>query len=231
MSTQRFDPNEFFQRAALYPSSARGQFTLNTLPEVLKDVDIFISNQGRNNNEFTVGERINASHIQLGITQLQQGLTAYTGTVAPQTMATSDNFSYTGPGRKMPYNISYSDLEISFYLMGKTLEEAGSLYRTLTFWQEQIAGYRKRNSTATYTNAPKGSYTSTFFSIEYYENFVGEAELNIYHQSNPTVPVNKWRYYELYPIAIGAMPYDWGNQDQPMVLPVTFTYHYVNAID
>ena len=216
MPPPTFDPTEFFDKTTYYPSSARADFRLvGDLPPVLVA-------GGTSSLDRT---------LRLGTELLKSGLMAFNVTLPPQTLATNDGFAYNGPTRKIPSHLVYSDLEVQFYLMGATREEAGALYRTMAYWHEHIAGYRKKNSAQRYEGGRGGSYTNTFHSLEYYDNYIAEAEVTLFHQTSPDVAVNKFHYYELYPLNIGSMLSDWSNQDQPMVLPMTFTYHYVNALD
>lgn len=207
-----FDPQTFFEKTAYYPSAARGEFVLTHVPPVLTE---------------NVPDHLYDS-IRLGVALLTSGMMAFNFTIPPQTLQTSDGFNYTGPTRKIPSNIVYSDVEVQFYLMGSTRLEAGALYNTFNFWHEHIAGYRKMHSTARYEGV---THTDTFFTLEYYDNYIGEAEIRLNHQSNPNEPITRFHYYEVYPLNIGSTQSDWSNQDQPMVLPITFTYHYVNSLD
>ena len=75
------------------------------------------------------------------------------------------------------------------------------------------------------------------FAIEYYDNYVSEAELKLFSPMvNPTnvdkepTPIIHNKYFEIYPQAIGGLNTSWESQDAPMTLSVTFEYFYTRSI-
>jgi hypothetical protein len=214
-----FDPNEFFQKTAYYASQGRGLFTLTKLPTVLTKA----------------GYKDNSEAWNL----CTKGLMAKSISTPGYNLATFEEFSYIGPTRKHAHTQIFGPITVEFFLMGQTRDEAESLFELFTVWQEQIAGARFAAG-----EIARGSRSdSTFFAIEYYNNYVSEATIQIFSphinatepsnsktaftdiDKTPT-PVISIRYYEVWPQAISGFNTSWESQDAPMTLSVTFEYFH-----
>lgn len=213
-----FDPQEFFEKTAYYASQGRGLFTLGNRPAVL--------NAGRLN----AGD---ADLVNTAWPLLTKGIMAKSTSVPGYNLATFEEFSYIGPTRKHPHTQIFGPITVDFFLMGSTLTEARALYHTFILWQEQIAGARFAD-----TEIDRGARSdSTFFAIEYYDNYVTEAELKIFTPiidpsglTNTPRPAIHTRYREIYPQAIGNLNTAWESQDAPMTLSVTFEFFHAQSI-
>lgn len=205
-----FDPNEFFQKTAYYASQGRGLFTLTgDPPKVLQDA----------------GYAAASPAWKLCTT----GLMSKSISTPGYNLATFEEFSYIGPTRKHAHTQIFGPITIEFFLMGQTREEAQSLFKLFTAWQEKIAGARFGAG-----EVNRGSRSdSTFFAIEYYDNYVSNATIKIFSPHiDPTginkepTPIIAIDYYEIWPQAIGGFNTSWESQDAPLTFSVTFEYFH-----
>jgi len=192
-----FNPQEFFQSTAYFASKGRGLFTITATPKIF--------------------ENTNDDTILAGLQILKSGISAKQFSIPQQSLATSTEFSYIGPTRKMPYNQQFSDLSIEFLLTNKTKEYCGALYYTLKKWQEQIAGPIDSNDKDI-------SSDITSFGVSYYNEYTTRANAKIFTPSND-IAINV-DFSELYPLYVGALTTSWESDDSPAILPVQFTFHY-----
>ena len=231
-----FNPEEFFLNTVHYASQGRGQFTLGALPSVLA--------KGAGNlpsREFLAGQEGSLvlsgmsaeSIIAIGGRLLSQGIMAKSVQTPGHNLATFEEFSFSGPTRKHAHTQIFGPLTVEFFMMGQTPEESRSIYQTFVLWHEAIAGAQWRPGEADRTPVSD----STLFAVEYYDNYVSNAELKIFSpmidpngaETVPT-PVIHNKYFEIYPQAIGGLNTSWESQDAPMTLSVTFEYFYTRSI-
>ena len=225
-----FNPQAFFDKTGHYASQGRGLFTLIHLPTILGGLDL---RQGAVNaiwDNFTSDEKI---VINTGWALLSNGIMAKSVQTPGHNLATFDEFSFSGPTRKHAHTQLFGPLTVEFFMMGQTPEEAGAIYNTFVLWHEGIAGARLSGNEASRTPISD----STLFAIEYYDNYVSEAELKLFSPMvNPTnvdkepTPIVHNKYFEIYPQAIGGLNTSWESQDAPMTLSVTFEYFYTRSI-
>jgi len=114
------------------------------------------------------------------------------------TLATSDIKIY-GPSSKFPYQRTYSDLTLSFYVTNAMLEK-----QFFDAWMQVI------NPLETFDFAYKTDYITTISVFQFDE------------LGNVTYAVD---FLEAYPIAVDRMGLDW-SQDGFHQLPITFAYRY-----
>jgi hypothetical protein len=202
-----FDPQEFFSKTAYYGSQGRGLFTLTQPPPVL---------QRLRQNEL----------VGMGWDLLSTGLVAKSINIAGYTLATFDEFSYIGPTRKHAHTQIFGPMTVEFLLMGQTLQEAQALHHTFLMWQQEIAGPRFGAN-----EADRGARSdSTFFGIEYYDDYTSTAEVKIYSPQNPNTPIIWNQYQEIYPQALGGLSTSWESADAPLTLSVTFEFFHTNSL-
>lgn len=207
-----FDPQEFFSKTAYYASQGRGLFSLTKMPEV-------------------IASNLNTSNY-IGWNLLSQGIMAKSVSTPGYNLATFEEFSYIGPTRKHAHTQIFGPLTVEFFLMGQSREEAQSIFNVFTTWHEKIAGARWGKDAAT-----KSRSDSTFFAIEYYDNYVSEATFQIFSphidpqgsNTRPT-PIVSIEYYEIWPQAIGGFNTSWESQDAPTTLSVTFEYFHTRSL-
>jgi len=196
-----FNPQEFFTNTSHWVSTGRGLFRLNDTPKVLQDST--------------------DSRIQRGIEVLKRGIVAKSFGIQGQSLATYEDFSYTGPTRKMAYGQIFQDIQVNFILMDEKEEFAAAVYHTITKWQEKIAGPQNGETGGVRSD-------STSFGVRYYDDYVVDATTTIYTPTaSKNKPVIEARLTELYPITVGDLQVSWDNPDTPMTFSTTFAYHYI----
>ena len=220
-----FNPEEFFLNTVHYASQGRGQFTLGALPSVLGNLPSREFRVGQDGSPVLSAESI----IAIGGRLLSQGIMAKSVQTPGHNLATFEEFSFSGPTRKHAHTQIFGPLTVEFFMMGKTPEEARSIYNTFVLWHEGIAGAQWAPNEA--DKVPVSD--STLFAVEYYENYTSNAELKIFSptgaEKEPT-PIIHNKYFEIYPQAIGGLNTSWESQDAPMILQVTFEYFYTRSV-
>lgn len=205
-----FNPQAFFDKTAYYASQGRGLFTLNQRPKFFPlGGDPLVD----------IGWKLVSSETADG------GLMAQSINMTGYNLATFEEFSYIGPTRKHPHTQIFGPMTVEFLLMGQTIEEAMAVNHMFLKWQEKIAGARWDNGTADRI----ARSDSTFFAIEYYDNYTSDAEVKIYSPQNPDKPIIWNHYQEIYPQALGALSTSWESPDAPMSLSVTFEYFHTSS--
>lgn len=225
----------FFEKTAHFASLSRAMFQLINFPTCL---DINVINKSESYNE----DQLNMINIAKNL--LSTGIMAKSVTLPQQSLMLDNGFSYGGPTRKHPLGQQFSDIDVEFLLMGSNIKEARSIYYFFTEWQKLIAGPRNIRS----EEVPRSD--STAFAVDYYDNYVAEADITIFSPSattreplvgtdtDPVVPTGLYpedkflasiisnKYSELYPISIGSLFTSWDSADTPASLPITFGYYY-----
>lgn len=209
--TARFDPQEFFQKTAYYGSQGRGLFTLDNIPNKVKE-------------SIRAGEDVvDAVDGPTGL--LTTGLVAKTISSPSSSLATFEEFSYIGPTRKHPHTQIFGPITVEFYLMGSSITEARAIYLTFLRWQEAIAGPRFPTN-----SGDRGVRSdSTYYSIEYYDDYVTNAEFAVYSPQDLSNPIIHNKYYEIYPRSVNGIQTSWDSQDAPLTLSVEFEFYYMQS--
>lgn len=187
-----FNPRTFFDKTAHYASQGRGRFSI-IKPEKIASGDW--------NNDLSTG--ILAKGFNLGSMQL--------GTYEP--------FSYVGPTTKHAYGMTFPDIDVEFYLVGKSIDEARQILNTFINWMEYIAG-------PTQPNHILSSSMIDPFTVQYYQNYITQAVGEVFSPSDPQTPIIQITFRELYPVAINPIQTSWESPDAPVSLSVTFCYYY-----
>jgi len=216
------NPSTFFEKAGNYASQGRFQFSLD------------------------IGRLIDGG-ILSGITAastaqdlLSKGLLAKTASVPASTLATYEEFSFSGPTRKHAHSQLFGPLNIEFLLIGSNPVEASAIHSMFMTWHENIVAPL---DTSINDGVPVSDVTA--FAVEYYDNYkCDRADLKVlspHHDINSSDSVGSlagdpksqvilsMSFYEIYPIAVGGLSLSWDNEDAPLVLPVTFEYYYMKT--
>lgn len=218
-----FNPTAFFLKAAYYPSQGRGQFKISAF----NPTHVLETANGMDSNL-----------IAKGRDALLKGWAAKSFTVPSMQLNTYEAFSYMGPTKKMPYGLQFSDMQVEFYLMGSSVDEARALHYTMSRWVEAIAGPR-RTGDSSINDSQMPVSDSTVFEVEYYTNYVVDAEVFMYTptgtvtsqtQQINTQNVIHIKFSELYPIEVGSIQSSWESPDAPATMSVTFAYHYSRVL-
>ena len=215
-----FNPQAFFDKTGHYASQGRALFTLTKRPA------FFPPSGGSSESRYTGSEQV---ILNTGWALLSEGIMAKSVQTPGHNLATFEEFSFSGPTRKHAHTQIFGPLTVEFFMMGKTPEEARSIYNTFVLWHEGIAGAQWAPNEA--DKVPVSD--STLFAVEYYENYTSNAELKIFSptgaEKEPT-PIIHNKYFEIYPQAIGGLNTSWESQDAPMILQVTFEYFYTRSV-
>lgn len=211
MANPIIDPNAFFEKTAQYASQGRGVFTLTRPPDVFGSA------------------RKMTEEINMGWQLLQTGLVAKSITSPSSSLATFEEFSYIGPTRKQPHTQIFGPIGVEFYLMGKNVKEAQSIYKTFLMWHEYIVGPKFPSNTSDRSVRSD----STFYAIEYYDRYVTDAEFTVqstWGGDAISTPIIHNKYYELYPQSVGQISTSWDSPDSPLTLSVDFEFYYMQSL-
>lgn len=219
-----FDPTEFFEKSAYFASQGRGLFTIPALPPLV------LTGNDSDREEQPPGLRFRTgapgdSFIGMAEDLLRRGLVAKSVNAPGSALATFEEFSYIGPTRKQAHTQIFGPLGIDFYLMGQTPEEAQALYYTFMKWHEFIAGAVYRSNEV--DRVPRSD--STFFAIQYYDNYTTTAEFKVFSPQSEETPIIHNKYFEIYPQNVGQLSTSWESQDAPMTLSVEFEFYYMQS--
>lgn len=204
----KFDPQTFFDKAAYYASQGRSLFTLNTIPKVLV---------GKGELVQTGWDLVSSS--------AGGGLMAKSVNMSGYNLATFDEIGFIGPTRKHAHTQLFGPITVEFLLMGSSINEARALNHMFLTWQESIAGARFKTTEADRT----ARSDSTFFAVEYYDNYVTDAEIKIYSPQDPASPIIWNHYQEIYPQALSGLSTSWESPDVPLSLSVTFEFFHTSS--
>ena len=206
MSTNIFNPLQFFEKSAHFVSQGRGLFRLTKIPGVMSTDTIFVDDV-----------------YQPAWDLLSNGIVCKSFDIPGQKVATFDH-AFMGPQRKIGYGVLFSDIGVEFLLMNTKREDAACLYRFFIDWQKTIA---PPLFDGTIADTPVSQDTS--FGVEYYDKYVSEAEATIYTPAS-TEPAIKVQYTELFPTDVGSLKVGWEQSDAPMTLTINFAYHYSKLV-
>jgi len=119
-----------------------------------------------------------------------------------------------GSFEKRPYATSFTDFNCQILFDNKRRN-----YDFLQIWMSAISNYN-------YQDGIIGSATTSglnTFEIEYKDNYMTNIDLDIYDEADNNIA--QYRFIEAYPIFIGDMPLNWGDTNNILRIPVTFTYY------
>ena len=111
-----------------------------------------------------------------------------------------------GPVEKRPVNVMFRDITLSLYY-----DNQRRTYDFFKLWIESIFTHDARNS------------IDDLFIVDYKENYASTLELFVYNDSG--ILIGKYVMTEAFPIAIGDMPVNWGDTNNLLKIPVTFTFY------
>ena len=110
-----------------------------------------------------------------------------------------------GPKREMPYAYSYSGQVECTFIADKFLRQRAFFEN----WQNKV-------------------FDEATHHINYYDNFVGQ--MDIYKLGSFSAEADRdritygVRLYEVYPELVGSINYSYGDQNQPIDIPITFRF-------
>lgn len=147
---------------------------------------------------------------------LERGVLCHTTTLPGRTLSTETDHRH-GPTRKIGTNTIYDDIDLQFYLAGRTHYQAQDIYNFFVAWHEFISG-ATQEAAATRSN---------FYGLNFYDSYVTDLTIEVFGPMSVdrADPILRIRCYEAYPISISPIQLTWLNQDEVMSFGVTFTYH------
>lgn len=113
-------------------------------------------------------------------------------------------FGY-GPIQKMPTNMVFEDIQISFIA-----DADGEIYNFLYGWMNYIYNFVGVNN-----NAPS-------YQVAYKDDYCATVSIITYDQNGNAVTTHN--LFKAYPTAIGAVPLDWGDNNNLMKIDMSLTY-------
>lgn len=123
------------------------------------------------------------------------------------------------PSQKIPYGVTYTELNASFYMAGQDAVDARGLATLFTIWQSYIL-LNQGSGNATNHQAQWG--------LAYLKDYSTDIIINVIDRELPrdgTVTVlTSYKFTKAWPISIGDVTFGWGEQGQVQHLPVSFTY-------
>ena len=118
-----------------------------------------------------------------------------------------------GPFEKRPHAPQFTDLNLQFYA-----DSGGAIW---TFWQQWIKlvmNYDFRNGIRGRT----GAADMEPYELNYRDQYVADVEINVYDNAGKLSMTTMLR--EAYPVFVGDIPLNWGDQSNLMRIPVTLTF-------
>lgn len=116
-----------------------------------------------------------------------------------------------GPVEKRPYTTNLIDINFNFLVDNEGI--------TLKFFQNWINGIVRYDSLVT-----TGDDRPTIqpFEVEYRTEYVSDIDILMYNEAMQQV--YKVKLYNAFPIYVGDVPLSWGNTNDIVKLPVSFSY-------
>lgn len=137
------------------------------------------------------------------------------------TITTTDIQRYGyGLTEKVPTNVATGDLTCSF--IG---DADGSIYKLFYRW---LAGIIKWDE---YPNlAGKSSYNNLRpYEHEYKSEYQGLINIITYSENDDKLI--SYDFFDVYPVGIGEIQYNWGSNDELVRIPIQFAYSYFKVVN
>lgn len=131
-------------------------------------------------------------------------------------LATSEIKRYGyGPNEKKPYAPVYTDVNFTF--IG---DKEGKIHKFFYLWMNSMVNHHKPGSIN--STDEKADYAFPY-EVEYKDSYKADINIFVYSEDGTVTEVVKLQ--DAYPIFMGDIQYSWGDQDQLVRVPVTFTYY------
>jgi len=190
-----FRPSTFFEHAISFASQGRGVFQIGVAPP------------------FMVSKETPWPEV------LSKGIMAKGFSLPGRQLGTYPEFSYVGPTTKHAYGLIFPDIDVEFFMMGKTSADASNIYNTFLVWIDRIAGPESPH--------PQSAYPIDPFLVRYYEDYISTAQGTVFSPAGN--PISRIVFSEIYPVAISPVQTSWESPDAPVTFTVTFTYFYAST--
>lgn len=122
-----------------------------------------------------------------------------------------------GKAESFPINLPYDNLNTVFMI-----DAEFKVKKFFQRWMQSIVNYDNSRSNAAYNGMKP-------FQIAYKDKYVGTVEVVVYSLNDNKITY-EYKFENAYPISLGNITTAWDNNNEIMVMPVTFTYgSYSNA--
>lgn len=127
----------------------------------------------------------------------------------------------TGTTEKMPYDVVYTDLNISFLADGY-----GEILKMFHNWMKYIVNYDTSINGVTGVDG-----VAEPFEVGYKDQYAAAMEITVYNESADKIIT--YKINEVFPMFLGDISMGWGDTDSIMRIPITFSYRdwQTNAMD
>jgi hypothetical protein len=138
-----------------------------------------------------------------------------------KTLATNEDVGGGGTTLKLPYDVTYNDIQLSIIC---TEDKKERMF--FDNWIDSIIG------PAGYDIATKDSAGKTIFYtqnpglVRYYEDYAKGVKLSVKQLNAKAEVIMNWVMHDIYPIAISAMNASWDEPNSYQRFSVTLNYRY-----
>ena len=141
-----------------------------------------------------------------------------------KTLATNDDIGGGGTTLKLPYDVTYGDIQLSVICTTDNKERI--LFDT---WMDSIinpAGYDYESKEI--VNGVQTTVKNTFGAglVQYYEDYAKGITLSVTQLNAEARPILKFKMHDIYPIAISPMNASWDESNSYQRFSVTLNYRY-----
>ncbi len=121
-------------------------------------------------------------------------------------------FGY-GPFERKPYAPTFTDINVTILADAK-----GQNWDLFQKWIQLITNFDLAN------RARNGIGNLEFFEINYKQNYAVDITISCYPDYDSVTPAIRLKLYEAFPVFLGDISLNWGNTNDIMRIPVTFTF-------
>lgn len=121
-------------------------------------------------------------------------------------------FGY-GPFERKPYSPTFTDINLTILADSK-----GQNWNLFQKWIQLITNFDLSN------RARPGIGGLEFFEISYKSSYAVDVTISCFPDHDSVTPTIKLKLHEAFPIFLGDVSLNWGNTNDIMRIPVTFTF-------
>jgi hypothetical protein len=116
-----------------------------------------------------------------------------------------------GISEKRPHGATFQDIQLTFFA-----DVNKKVYSFFHQWMQSVMNFNKKTS----PGATAGG--SPYATFAYPKDYYGSLQVTQFHEGNGKVIT--FDFIDAFPITIGDVQLDWGQENQLVRLPVTFAY-------
>lgn len=131
-------------------------------------------------------------------------------------LAMENNVYGVGPEQKMPVNAKFNDISVSILC-----DKFGIIW---DFWHKWL------NSVFQFSpNDTGNNYTHAFYNVGYKEDYCTRMQMTIF--DNTGTPAQYINFYDIFPIEMKEMDYDWEEQNKLVQLRISLSYREYTIVN